>query len=336
MLRKITSYLPERVRPQSHTINNVVATIRLQGVIASSASRPVPAWSGTRISLASHEEMLRRAFELPGLKAVALVINSPGGSPAQSSLLYQRIKRLRDRAQKERDREFPIIAFCEDVAASGGYYLACAADEIYADPNSLIGSIGVVSQSFGLQHIAHKLELERRTFTAGKHKLRNDPFAPQNIDDVKKMHSLMAVTHQNFINVVKESRGARLMKFSAEQLFDGDIHIAPEALKLGLIDGIGEVESTCKAKWGEDLRFLVVHPPRKGFLEQLSGGPFAAGASMLAGRLLGGASASGDGSNALHTALGAQQLGYELLDGAIERLEEHAVWAASGANHIRW
>ena len=334
MWRKVTSYFPEKLRPAEHTAINVIGIVRLQGVIAASSSRPIPAAAGTRISLSSTEETLRKAFDLPGLKALALVINSPGGSPAQSSLIYQRIRQLRDRAEKERSRDFPIFGFVEDVAASGGYYLACAADEIYADPNSMVGSVGVVSQSFGLQNVAQRLHLERRLFTAGKYKVRNDPFSSMTSGDVEKIQSMMAQTHENFKSVVRASRGDRL-KGSDEELFQGDVYLAGEAQRLGLIDGVGEVESTCRAKYGDDLRFLLVHPPRKGLFESLAGGPFGAATMDTAYSAVAGggaplaAAAAGSG-------ISGQQLGYELIDGALARLEEEQIWAASGAQNIRW
>lgn len=334
MWQKIRARLPKSFRGQDPI--NAVAVVKLNGVIAAPAGRPIPV-AGARISLNSHEETLKRAFELPGLRAIALVINSPGGSPTQSSLLFQRIRTLRERANNERGREYPILAFVEDVAASGGYFLACAADQIFADANSIVGSVGVVSQSFGIQHMAERVGLESRLFTAGEHKVRNHPFRPLQPADEARIRELMGITHENFKAVVRASRGARL-KGSDKQLFEGDAFLGSEAVANGLIDGIGELEGTCRAQFGEDTRFLVVQPPRKGFLETLAAGPFGgtgADATAAYGQLShvaqAGASFSANGGPAA-----ASAIGYDLLDGALQRLYEERAWDAAGAHHVRW
>jgi signal peptide peptidase SppA len=327
MWRKVTSYLPERLRPEAHSPVNVVATVRLHGVI-DAGHRPRPG----RINLQSTEETLRRAFELPGLRAVALVINSPGGSPVQSSLMYTRVRQLRERAQRERGRDFPLLAFVEDVAASGGYYVAAAADEIYADPSSLVGSIGAVSSSFGVRGLADRLGLERRQFTAGAHKVRLDPFASSvTPDDAAWVQRMLDGVHANFKAAVRASRGARLRGDDAA-LFDGDVHLAPAALELGLIDGLGEVEAVCRRKYGDDTRFSLVLPPRKSLFDAVAAGPFGAaagdggGGGLLQGLLHGAARSSG--SDAGHA-----DIGYEAVDGALARLADEDAWTRVGA---RW
>lgn len=217
--------------------------------------------------------ILNRAFGARGLKAVALAINSPGGSPAQSALIGARIRRLAD------EKSVPVLAFCEDVAASGGYWLACAADEIFADANSLLGSIGVVSAGFGLHEAIGRLGVERRVYTAGTRKTMLDPFRPEDADDVARLKRIQGVIHQNFIAHVRERRGARLAADDAT-LFNGDVWLGAEAQALGLIDGVGHLVPTMKARFGEKVRFTVARP-RRSLLQRLG----APGVSEVIGAL---------------------------------------------------
>jgi serine protease SohB len=207
---------------------------------------------------------------------VALAINSPGGSPAQSALIAARIRRLAD------EKSVPVFAFCEDVAASGGYWLACAADEIYADANALVGSIGVVSAGFGLHEAIGRLGVERRVHTAGASKSKLDPFQPEDPDDIVWLKALQTGIHENFKVHVRARRGDRLTG-GEEALFGGDVWLAEEARSLGLIDGVGHLVPTMKARFGEDVAFNVVQG-RRSLLQRLG----APGADIAGSALLGG------------------------------------------------
>jgi len=217
--------------------------------------------------------LVERAFAPGRLVAVALAINSPGGSPVQSALIAARIRRMAD------EKSVPVIAFCEDVAASGGYWLACAADEIFADANSILGSIGVVSAGFGFHEAIGRLGVERRVHAAGARKALLDPFRPEDEDDVARLKHLQRGIHAHFIDHVKRSRGARL-RGEEDTLFSGDIWLGPEALALGLIDGLGHLVPTLKARFGENVRFNVVRTRRT--LLQRMGAP---GAEALIGSI---------------------------------------------------
>jgi serine protease SohB len=232
-----------------------VAVVRLYGGIGMGGP------FGKSLDDESLAPLLQRAFETRGLKAVALAINSPGGSPAQSALIGARIRRLAE------DKKVPVIAFCEDVAASGGYWLACAADEIFADDNSLLGSIGVISASFGVHEAIGRLGVERRVHTAGENKMLLDPFQPEREDDVARLKHIQKGIHDNFIAHVRDRRGARL-KGGDDALFNGDVWLAGEARELGLIDGIGHLVPTMKARFGEKVRFTVARP-RRSLLQRM-------------------------------------------------------------------
>lgn len=215
-----------------------VAVIRLQGVIA----------SGGRGALndAGLASVLEKAFSKGKPDAVALEINSPGGSPVQSSLIGARIRRLAD------EKKIPVLAFVEDVAASGGYWLATAADEIYADESSIVGSIGVISAGFGAHELLANHGVERRVYTAGKSKSMLDPFRPENPDDVARLNDLLEDLHANFIGHVKARRGGKL---SAEtDLFTGEIWLARKAVELGLIDGIGHIKAMLQERYGDKVK----------------------------------------------------------------------------------
>jgi signal peptide peptidase SppA len=207
--------------------------------------------------------VLERAFAVRNAKAVALVINSPGGSPVQSRQIYLRIKQL------AAEKKLPVLVFVEDVAASGGYMIACAGDEIFCDPSSILGSIGVVGGSFGFQEAIKRLGIERRLYTAGAHKAMLDPFLPENPDDVAKLKALQREIHQIFIALVKESRGARL-KGTDDTLFTGEYWAGEGSIALGLADGIGDLRSTLRARYGEKVLTPVIAQPT-GLLSGLLG-----------------------------------------------------------------
>lgn len=231
--------------------NPTVAVVRLNGVIA----------SGTRGSLSDQGigPVLTKAFSRGKPAAVALIVNSPGGSPVQSALIGARIRRL------AAEKDVPVVAFVEDVAASGGYWLAAAADEIYADPSSIVGSIGVISASFGVHEFIKEHGIERRVYTAGESKSMLDPFRPENREDVARLKSLLGDIHTNFIDHVKDRRGTKLD--ADADLFTGEIWLAKRATDLGLIDGIGHMEPMMKDRFGDKVRFRH-YGPKKGLLSR--------------------------------------------------------------------
>jgi len=250
---KLMQYLPARFRPGTA----VVPVVRLSGVIgAVTPLRP-------GMTLAGVARVLERAFSYRNAKAVALVINSPGGSPVQSRQIYLRIKQL------AAEKKLPVLIFVEDVAASGGYMIACAGDEIICDPSSILGSIGVVGGSFGFQEAIRRLGIERRLYTAGAHKAMLDPFLPERADDVAKLKAIQREIHQIFISLVKDSRGARL-KSDDDTLFTGEYWAGESAIALGLADGIGDLRSTLRARYGEKVLTPVIAQPT-GLLSGLLG-----------------------------------------------------------------
>jgi serine protease SohB len=229
----------------------VVPVVRLGGVIAASGS-------GMRrgISLETVEPQLKKAFSIRRAKAVALIINSPGGSPVQSSLIGRRIRDLAKRA------DVPVLAFCEDVAASGGYWLAASADEIFADPASIIGSIGVVSAGFGFDKAIKKIGVDRRVHTAGESKMILDPFQPEQTEEVERLKALQAEIHAQFIAYIENRRGAKL-KGDRSELFSGAFWTGETAVKLGLVDAIGEIRQTINSRFGDDTELMMIEPKRK-------------------------------------------------------------------------
>jgi len=198
---------------------------------------------------------------------VALQINCPGGSAAQSSLIVKRIQQLQRRYEKQYERKIPIVSFVEDMALSGGYYLACAGEEIVCDNNSMVGSIGVIFASFGLEETAKKLGVERRVHTAGKNKAKFDPFLPEDPQDIEKLRLGMDKTHRNFIDVVKHSRGTRLNGDDG-LLFNGDFWVGEDAKDLGLVDNVGTIFDYCEEKVGEKVtyRFFRARPAFPAFI----------------------------------------------------------------------
>ncbi len=227
----------------------VVAVLRFEGVIMPRARR-------NAISLASHTAAIDRAFRLPGLVAVAIVVNSPGGAPVQSALLHRRIRQRAD------ENSIPVIAFAEDIAASGGYWLALAGDEIFAEEASLIGSIGVVSGGFGVHELIARLGIERRLYTAGTHKSLLDPFLPVKTEDVERLGALQQDIHRAFKDHVRSRRAGKI-DAADESLFSGDVLTGRMAAQRGLIDGIGEVRSVLRARYGDNVRLRPIAAERR-------------------------------------------------------------------------
>jgi len=231
--------------PFLHKPAPVVGVIRLDGVIG----RVGPVFRG--LTLASLADTIERTFRLRHLKAVALAINSPGGAAVQSSLIAGRIRDLAE------ENDVPVYAFAEDVAASGGYWLALAADEIYADEKSIIGSIGVVSRGFGFTEAIKRWGIERRLYTAGDKKAMLDPFTPEKTADVRHLKSLQEDIHKNFEAMVREHRGKKL-KADDKELFSGAFWTGTRALEMGLIDGIGDLRSIMRVKFGDRVKLRLV------------------------------------------------------------------------------
>jgi serine protease SohB len=244
----IRPILPKRLRGDTP----VVPVVRLSGVIGFST----PLKPG--LTLASCARSLERAFAVRKARAVALLINSPGGSPVQSHLIYRRIRALAGENKR------PVIAFAEDVAASGGYMIACAADEIICDLSSIVGSIGVVGGSFGFAKLMDKIGIERRLYTSGENKAMLDPFLPEKPEDVEKLKAVQKEIHEGFIDLVKRSRGERL-KGPEKALFSGEYWTGNKAIELGLADGIGDLRSTLRERFGEDVVTPLISAGRGWF-----------------------------------------------------------------------
>jgi serine protease SohB len=246
----------------------VVPVVRLSGVIGvSTPLRP-------GLMLSSTARSLDRAFGMRHARAVALIVNSPGGSPSQSHLIFRRIRQLAE------EKNLPVFAFIEDVGASGGYMLACAADEIVCDPFSIVGSIGVVGGSFGFSQLMEKLGIERRIYTSGDRKVMLDPFQPEKPEDVKRIKSIQKDIHAHFIALVKERRGSRLSG-ADKTLFSGEFWTADAALELGLADRIGDLRSILRERFGPKVRTPLVAAERSLFGRRLPG---VGAGSLLANR----------------------------------------------------
>jgi len=286
-IEKIIEWIPARLRRGTA----VVPVVRLSGLIgAVTPLRP-------GMSLGGVARTLERAFAVKNAKAVALVINSPGGSPVQSRQIYLRIRQLAV------EKKLPVLVFVEDVAASGGYMIACAGDEIFCDPSSILGAIGVVGGSFGFQELISKIGVERRLYTAGAHKAMLDPFLPENPEDVARVKALQREIHAIFIALVKGSRGARL-KDADDVLFTGEYWAGETSVSLGLADAIGDLRSTLRARYGDKVLTPLV-APATGML------------SGLLGRRSAGTLASLEGVSGLPEEL-------------ISALESRAIWAKFG------
>ncbi len=263
MRRLLSRLIPKSMRSDAVTI----PVIRLHGTIMSGGGqfRPV-------LSLASTAGLIEKAFAVADAPAVAISINSPGGSPVQSRLIYRRIRDLA--AEKNRT----VLVFVEDVAASGGYMIAVAGDEIIADPSSIVGSIGVVSASFGFTDLMKKIGVERRVYTAGQNKALLDPFKPEKKEDVERLKTLQLEVHDTFIDIVKERRGDKLK--DDPELFTGMFWTGKKGLSLGLVDSLGDMRTVLKDRYGAKTKLKLISAPRGLFGRRL--GLFGSGLGFSA------------------------------------------------------
>jgi signal peptide peptidase SppA len=282
--RLLSRLLPRSMRSGAVTI----PVIRLHGTIMAGGNQFRP-----NLSLASIAGLIEKAFAIKDAPAVAISINSPGGSPVQSRFIY---KRIRDLALEKEKR---VLVFVEDVAASGGYMIALAGDEIIADPSSIVGSIGVVSASFGFQDLIKKIGVERRVHTAGQNKSILDPFQPEKEEDVARLKALQLEIHDTFIDMVKERRGAKLA--DDPTLFTGLFWTGTKGMELGLVDALGDMRSFLKKRYGPKTRLQLVSQPRGIFGRKL--GVFGSSAPEMAA---------------------------SLADGVIDAATERALWSRFG------
>ena len=235
----------------------MVPVVRLHGVIAAD---PRPG----RLNIESVAPLLKRAFALKSAPAVAIIVNSPGGSPVQSRLISKRIRDLAEENGK------PVLVFVEDAAASGGYFIAVAGDEIIADPSSIVGSIGVIFAGFGFVGAIDRLGIERRVHTAGRNKSTLDPFLPEKPEDVARIKQMELDVHKVFIDWVKARRGDRL-KGADDDLFTGEFWSGVRGLDLGLVDALGDVRAVLRERYGEKVELQVI-APRRGLARVHQGG----------------------------------------------------------------
>src|SRR5215831_3578261 len=256
--RRVIDALARLVPRRFRTDIPVVPVVRLTGVIGIAT----PLRPGLLLSTIARS--LERAFDTRHARAVALIINSPGGSPSQSHLIFQRIRQLAE------EKKFPVLAFIEDVGASGGYMLACAADEIICNEFSIVGSIGVVGGSFGFNELMQKVGIERRLYTSGDRKAMLDPFLPEKPDDVKRIKAIQQDIHEHFISLVKERRGSRL-KGSHKTLFSGQFWTAQKAIELGLADRVGDLRSVLRERFGEKVHTPLISAERSLLGRRLPG-----------------------------------------------------------------
>lgn len=252
----------------------VVPVVRLAGMIGGA-----PPLRGTGLTLSGLNPALERAFKTRGARAIALAVNSPGGSPVQSALITERIRAL------AAEKELPVLAFIEDVGASGGYWLALAADEIFAEARSIVGSIGVVHASFGFADAIERLGVERRLHTAGEHKSLLDPFRPQDPDEVARLMTILEDIHGGFKATVRERRGERLNGADGD-LFEGQIWTGTRALELGLVDGLGTLHTVLKERFGDKVKLPEVKPGRSWLQRRLGFAATPADAKAIADGLL--------------------------------------------------
>lgn len=248
MAFSLKTLVPKRFRKASVT----VPVVRLTGTIMAASGPLRPS-----LSLAGVAGLLDKAFAMKDAPAVAICVNSPGGSPVQSRLIFRRIRDLSEEKKK------PVLVFVEDVAASGGYMIACAGDEIIADPSSIVGSIGVVSGGFGFVEALQKLGIERRVHTSGRNKAVLDPFRPEREEDVAHLLALQREIHETFIDLVKSRRGSKLA--DSDELFTGQFWSGLKGLELGLVDGLGDLRSVLRQRFGEHVKPVVIQQSR-GFL----------------------------------------------------------------------
>ena len=288
MRRLFSRLLPRSMRSQVATI----PVIRLHGAIMAGGGQ-----FRQNLSLASTAGLIEKAFADPDAPAVAISINSPGGSPVQSRLIYKRIRDLASEKNKT------VLMFVEDVAASGGYMIAVAGDEIIADPSSIVGSIGVVSASFGFTELMKKIGVERRVHTAGQNKAVLDPFKPERKEDVERLKALQLEVHDTFIDLVKERRGAKLN--DDPDLFTGLFWTAKKGLELGLVDQLGDMRSVLKDRYGPKTRLKLISPSR---------GLFGRGLGFLGSR----------------EGFSPADLGASAAEGLVEAAQSRALWGRFG------
>ena len=269
----------------------VVPVIRLAGVIGAGGS----ALRGEGLSLQGVNGSLERAFKIKGAKAVAVAINSPGGSPVQSALIAERIRALSAK------HELQVLTFIEDVGASGGYWLALAGDEIFADANSLVGSIGVISAGFGFVDALKRIGVDRRVYTAGSSKSLLDPFRPENPDDIERLRVILEDAHQSFKDIVRERRGDKL-KGSDQDLFEGQVWSGKRAVENGLIDQLGSLHAVLKERFGDDLKMPLITKPKPWWQRRFG---------MSSGSMV-------------------DAKPRDWIDGALDSLGERALWARYG------
>src|SRR5438874_1672539 len=258
MFERIRGFLAPVLPSRFRSDLAVVPVVRLSGIIGfTTPLRP-------GLTLSSVARSLTRAFAWPHAKAVALAINSPGGSAVQSHLIFRRIRQLAEENAR------PVIAFVEDVAASGGYMIACAADEIVCDSSSILGSIGVVGGTFGFSRLIEKIGIERRLYTSGERKAMLDPFLPEKPEDVERLKAIQREIHQGFIALVKSRRGG-LLSGPEETLFSGEYWTGQRSLELGVADRIGDLRSTLRQRYGDKLATPLVSADRGWFGRRISG-----------------------------------------------------------------
>jgi len=232
-----------------------IPTLRLSGVIGQAGI------TRSGLTITGIEKLIEKLFSDKKSPAVALIINSPGGSPTQSSLIAEKIINL----AKEKNKK--VYAFVEDVAASGGYWLACAADEIYLDLNSIIGSIGVISPGFGFVDLIKKIGVERRVYTSGKSKSFLDPFKEEKQDDINRLKTIQEQIHENFIEYVKKRRGSKLLNSQQDEIFSGLFWVGQRGVELGLADGIGSINKIFNEKFGKKVKIKIIDQ-KKSFLQK--------------------------------------------------------------------
>ena len=236
--------------------NVQIPVIRLSGIIAAQSGI-----ASSSLSINNLEKLIEKLFSDKKSPAVALIINSPGGSPTQSSLIAEKIINL----AKEKNKK--VFAFVEDVAASGGYWLACSADEIYLDLNSIVGSIGVISPGFGFVDLIKKMGIERRVYTSGKSKSFLDPFKEEKKEDIDRLKNIQEQIHENFIDYVKKRRGAKLSSSNEDEVFSGLFWVGKKGVELGLADGVGSINEVIKEKFGKKAKIKIIDQ-KKSFLQK--------------------------------------------------------------------
>lgn len=290
---RIKRLLPAKLREKLGTDDTVIPVVKLKGVIMDGGTALRPA-----LNIGTCALRLERAFQTKDSPAVAIVVNSPGGSPVQARLIYRRIRDLAAEHEKK------VHVFVEDAAASGGYMIACAGDDITADPSSIVGSIGVISSGFGFVDAIDKIGIKRRVYTAGQNKSVLDPFLPEKDSDIERLKSLQLEIHEIFIGLVKQSRGDRLQDH--DDMFTGLFWTGGKAREMGLVDELGDVRSSLKARYGEKTK-LKLYEAKKS----LFGNKVGVGVSSIA-------------------AIEADALAAGAADGLISAIEDRALWSRLG------